>query len=176
MTTIENEIRIQPGERVLLTIRKHWFILLRDTIGILLFGIIPPLFAIFFLGTLGSVETQAVILFVYASSLWLLITWIALSIVWTNYYLDMWVITEHRVIYVEQIRFFVREVRTLPHERMQDVSVRYGNIIETLLDFGALRVQSAGAIQNDIVMRGMPHPHDVRNLMLAQAELLQRNS
>ncbi len=176
MTTIEEEFKIQPGEKVLATIRKHWFILLQNTAGIVIVGIIPPLLTALFMGRVGGLPPATILLFIFLGCIWLLVVWMVLAVAWTNYYLDMWVITENRVIYIEQIRLFVREVRTLPHERMQDVSVRYSNIIETLLDFGTLRVQSAGAIQNDILMHGMPHPHDVRNLMLTQAECLKNNN
>ena len=176
MNSYDNDLQIQPGEHILKKVRKYWFVLFKDAIGIFLVGTIPPVFVGILLTSVHGLSGFAVALFVFGSLVWLLITWMALATVWTNYYLDLWIITEHRVIYIEQVRFFVREVRTLPIEHMQDIEVRYGNIIETLLDFGTLRVQSAGAIQNDIMMRGVPHPHDVRNIMLVQADALKNNS
>ena len=172
MNSYDNDLQIQPGEHILKKVRKYWFVLFKDAIGIFLVGTIPPVFVGILLTLVHGLSGPAVALFVFGSLVWLLITWMALATVWTNYFLDLWIITEHRVIYIEQVRFFVREIRTLPIERMQDIDVRYNNILETLLDFGTLRVQSAGAIPNDIMMPGVPHPHEVRNIMFRQADAL----
>ena len=168
LKTLSEEFSLQPDERILIHVRKHWFVLLQQTIGIILLSLIGPVLIIILFGSLFGITTAATEIVAFALALWFLIAWIGLAVEWTDYFLDMWIITNRRVIYVEQVRLFEREVRTLPLDRMQDVSVRYGNFIETILDFGTLRVQSAGAIQNDIVMHGTPHPNDVRRLMLSE--------
>lgn len=168
MKTLSEEFSLQSDEKILLHVHKHWFVLLQQTIGVIFLALIGPVILLFLIGSLTGVNAHTVEFFTLALSLWLLIAWMGLANEWTDYYLDMWIITNRRVIYIEQVRLFVREVRTLPLDRMQDVSVRYGNFIETLLDFGTLRVQSAGAIQNDIVMYGTPHPNDIRRMMLEE--------
>lgn len=164
------EFQIQLDEKILMQIRKHWFVLLLQSIGVIILAILPLIIGIFVLATLPAISSTAAALFTFFASLWLLISWIGLAIIWTNYYLDMWIVTDRRIVYVEQISFFVREVTTLSLERIQDATVRYGGIIETLLDFGTLRVQSAGAVENEVVMHGVPHPNDVKRFVLAQVD------
>lgn len=164
------EFQIQLDEKILMQIRKHWFVLLLQSFGLIILAITPLMVGVFALATLHSVSSSAAAIFTFFASLWLLISWIGFAIIWTNYYLDMWIVTDRRIVYVEQISFFVREVTTLSLERVQDATVRYGGIIETLLDFGTLRVQSAGAIENEVVMHGVPHPNDVKRFVLAQVD------
>jgi hypothetical protein len=166
--TLSQEFSLQADEHILKYVHKHWFVLVRQIFATLLLAFIAPLLLLMLAGPMITVTALTIEIIVFIFALWFMIAWIALANEWTDYFLDMWIITNRRVIYIEQVRLFVREVRTLPLDRMQDVSVRYGNFLETILDFGTLRVQSAGAIQNDIVMYGTPHPNEIRRLMLQE--------
>lgn len=157
---------IQPDEQVLLQVRKHWFMFARDAGGVLLVGIFLPLIMSIALGMVGEVSNTVAALFIFFIAAWLLAIWISIAILWTNHYLDMWVITDHRIIHVEQKHLFVREAVTLSLERVQDARVLYNGFIETVLDFGTIHVQSAGADQNEIFMHGMPTPNDVKRIIL----------
>lgn len=161
---------IQSDEQVLLTIRKHWFMLLRDAIGVVTVGMLLPVLGSFLIAAMGPVSNTAAALFIFVYATWFLLVWVALAVIWTNHFLDMWVITDHRIVHVEQMRLFVREVTTLPLERVQDATLRYDGFIETMLDFGTIHVQSAGADQSEVVMHGMPHPNDVKRMILAQVD------
>ncbi|MEK7628045.1 MAG: PH domain-containing protein [Patescibacteria group bacterium] len=165
---------IHPDERILAKVRKHWFVLVENLFGLTLAGILPFIVAGFLAGALGTNPLIGALV-LFFGSLWLLIAWMMMAVAWTNHYLDMWVITERRVVYVEQVRFFVREVTTLPLERIQDATVRYGNFIETVLDFGTLRVQSAGASENDVLMHDIPRPEEVKRFVLTQADRFAKN-
>lgn len=165
-----NEFQIQDNEQILLMIRKHWFVFLQHGVGVLLAGLLPVIVGSFAIASLTIVTPLVSSLFLFFVSTWLLICWIGIAAVWTRHYLDLWVITDRRIVYAEQVRLFVREVTTLPLERVQDATVRYDNIIETLLDFGTLRVQSAGAVENEIVMHGIPNPNEVKRFILGEVD------
>ena len=158
---------IQHDEQVLLTLRKHWFMLVRDAIGVIFVGMLLPVLGSLALSVMDPVSNTVAALFIFVFTAWFLLVWIALAIIWTNHYLDMWVITDRRIVHVEQVRLFVREVTTLPLERVQDATLRYNGFIETMLDFGTIHVQSAGAGADEVVMHGMPHPNDVKRMILA---------
>lgn len=164
---------IQHDEKVLLTLRKHWVMLLRDGIGIVAVGMLLPVLASLALAAMDPmdpVSNTVAALFIFVCSTWFLLVWTALAIVWTNHFLDMWVITDRRIVHVEQVRLFVRDVTTLPLERVQDATIRYNGFIQTVLDFGTIHVQSAGADENEIIMHGMPHPNDVKRMILDQVD------
>lgn len=157
---------ILPDEQVLITLHKHWFMLVRDAGGIVLIGACVPVIGSVLLGGLGVVSNHTAILFVFGMAAWLLLVWMMLAIKWTNHYLDMWVVTDRRIVHVEQIRLFAREVNTVSLERVQDATVLYSGFLETVLDFGTIHIQSAGADMHEMFMHGMPQPNDIKQLML----------
>jgi hypothetical protein len=165
-----DKFHIQHDEKVLIKIRKHWFVLFRQEFGVAVFALLPLVFSGFAMGSLDVVPNNVAALFLFFISTWLLLSWIGLAIIWTNHYLDMWIITDQRIVYVEQVRLFVRETKTLTLSRVQDATVRYNGFIETILDFGTMRVQTAGAMENDILMHGVPHPNDIKHFTLAQVD------
>jgi len=162
----------QDDEVTLIQTKKHWFVFVRAAAATLLIGIIPVVaigyaatFGLF--GGLGETATAAIL---YASSLWIIGTFMVLATVWTNYYLDTWIVTDRRIVYIEQISLFHREVATLRMERVQDVTVSVQGVLETLLGFGTLQVQTAGAVAEYTVIKGVPRPEDIRNAILKQVD------
>jgi uncharacterized membrane protein YdbT with pleckstrin-like domain len=161
-------IKIEEGEQVIHTIRKHWIMLLRDSIGTAVLGIMPLfLFGIIsFSGFFPSVHADGYAAFGVA--LWILLIWITLAIIWTNYYLDMWILTNRRMFVIEQVGLFDRRVSTWNLERVQQITVRHENILETFLGYGTLTVETAGHSDHDVSVRGIPRPEEVRTHILHQ--------
>ena len=85
--------------------------------------------------------------------------------VWTHYYLDLWVISDRRIIVIDQRGFFNRKVSSFRLERMQDIKVTITGIIATLLNFGTIRAQTAGANESNFASGGMPDPRGVQALI-----------
>jgi uncharacterized membrane protein YdbT with pleckstrin-like domain len=163
---------VQSDEKILSKIRKHWFILFRDGIGILLGGFLPPVILIW-LSAAGVFPASALAppaVWTFVGAMWFLIIWMSLATIWTNYYLDAWIVTDKRIIYIEQVALFNRKVATLRMERVQDVTVEAYGVLETLLRFGTLRIQTAGATGEFTVIKGIPHPEKVRNRILDQVD------
>jgi len=163
---------VQPDETILIKLRKHWFLLLRENIGILFAGVLPivvlAIISTFDSFSLSQIAPPAV--WTFSVSLWLLIVWMSLASVWTNYFLDTWIVTDRRIIYIEQVALFRRKVVTLRIERIQDVTDEMHGVIETLLGFGTLRIQTAGPTGEYTVIEGIPHPDKVRNRILDQVD------
>ncbi len=164
-----HSLEMQPDEHILIMVRKHWFLLLRDTLGTAVAGIIPLIGAFLFIGIAPLLEQYALVI-IFAAALWLMLTWIALATLWTHYYLDMWIVTNKRIIFIEQVRLFSREITTLRIERIQDATVTFKNFIETMLNFGTLRIQSAGAVIDDLEVYGIPQPEQVKHLVLQEVD------
>lgn len=162
-------IHIEEGERILLTVRKHWIILLRDSIGTMAVGIMPYVL-------LGAVSMSGLVpvfelaneYAVFAAALWSLLVWITLSIIWTNYYLDIWILTDRRIFVIEQIGLFDRRVATWGLERIQHITVEHQNFIETLFGYGTLSIETAGRSEHDLSANGIPRPEVLRTKVLHQ--------
>lgn len=165
-----NEIRLIPDEHVVLKLHKHWLILVRDTTSTLLLSFVPPIFlAIVQVAAPQYADFPGYLAFMsFATTLWLLLVFLALAVLWTDYYLDLWIVTNKRIISVDQISLFNRTVTTLAHEKIQEITVKEENIVQALFRFGTLDIETASPTDGDATMEGIPHPETVRKIILEQ--------
>jgi hypothetical protein len=84
---------------------------------------------------------------------------------WTHYYLDLWIITDRRIIVVDQIHFFNRNVSMFRLERLQDIEFKINGVIPTLLNFGTVQAQTAGAHESNFKTTGLPDPRGLQALI-----------
>jgi len=161
------EFNIGPDERIIFKLRKHWFVLLRFKAGVFVMGILPPII----FGFLASTKilpdfllAPAVATFIV--TFWLIVATMALAAVWTDYFLDVWIVTDKRIVNINQIGFFNREITTTRMERIQDATTKQRGLLETLLNFGSIRIQTASEDASDTLIEGIPHPTDVRRAIM----------
>lgn len=91
-----------------------------------------------------------------------------LFIDWTKYYLDVWYVTEKRIIIVDQRKLFDRQMSNIRFDRMQDVSLNVQGVIATFLDFGNIKVQTASEDNTEFIMNTVRHPEEVRRIIFSQ--------
>jgi uncharacterized membrane protein YdbT with pleckstrin-like domain len=89
--------------------------------------------------------------------------------VWTNYYLDVWTVTNKRLITVDQRGLFNRETGSFRLERLQDVNVSVRGILATLIGYGDLQAETASE-DRDFVARGIPDPQELKALILKASD------
>ena len=152
----------RPEEKVLVFRYSHWFTLFSKLLSFFVLALLP--FALYFLvgGYLAYLSLQSVYWFLIAVyfSFW----WLGLAYAVTMYFLNMWIVTDHRVLASEQHYFFNRTLAEMGFARIQDTSVRITGMIPTFLDFGDLEIQSAGAVPK-LIFRQVPRPHQIRELV-----------
>lgn len=157
-------IKLNDNERALYEVRKHPYVMIASAAALALAALIPLAFLLA-LGTVGTLSAELIrnatplALFLY--SLWLLGLWAFLFIEWTDYYLDVWIVTERRIVDVEQLGLFHREVISLEYDDIQDITVETRGIFQSLFGFGDLHVQTAGA-KREIVLRNARDPEAAR--------------
>lgn len=171
-----DRITLAPGEKILLKIRRHWIMLLRDTVGTVFTGILPFLLVpfIFSAEVLPFTLTIPMAYLTFLSALWLLLVWTALAALWTNYYLDLWIVTDHRVLSLDQIGLFNRRVTTWSMEHIQEVSTLVENPVQALLGYGTIEIETAGPDDPHARIPGIPHPERVRNVITEHAGHLRK--
>jgi hypothetical protein len=133
-------IAFDPGEKPRLIIRKHWIIFVRDIGVTFILAVLP--FAIWqTCSALALIPDSALIaaLAQYLGTLWLLVAWIAVFVFWTEYYLDVWVITDRRIFNLQQIGLFHREAHSCELEDVQEVVVKTDNFLQTLFHYGTVQ-------------------------------------
>ena len=157
-------IEFDKNEHVIFEVRKHWFPFVIRASILMLVGIVP-LFAIVFFKAApfeiifagGSI--LPLVTFFYAFLV--LILWLVGFIFWTNHYLDIWVITNQKLIDIEQYSLFKREISILHLDKIQDITSEIDGLVPTLMKYGDLHVQTAGQ-QREFVIRGIANPNKVR--------------
>lgn len=164
------EFELEPGEHVVREARKHWFLFASGLLPYAILMIIP--FALPNLLMLSPAFAKYAALFDYSSSLvrallgaWLLIIWTGAWGAFTRYFLDVWVLTNKRLVDIDQKGYFSRQVSSLLLSRVQDVTITVNGVVPSLLGIGHINVQSAGATE-EFTMRGIPHPEQMRDLIL----------
>lgn len=77
------------------------------------------------------------------------------------YYLDVWLVTDDRVIDVDQKTLFSRTISELDLASIQDVTTDIKGFFPTLFDYGDVIVKTASDNPN-IIFRSVPHPNKIR--------------
>ena len=156
---------LRENEKVLFEIRRHWYVLAVDSSFVVLLALIP-IIVIASAGYFGFSE-QALFLIFFLSAAWLLILWSVFFIIWTNYYLDVWIITDQRIIDVEQFSLFSRDVSEFRLDRIQDITVEVKGFLPTMLKFGNIHVQTAG-MGNEFHIMQTPEPYKVKDMIMRE--------
>ena len=162
-------IEFQPDERIILKVRKHWPILLKDTSSTIIAGMVPIIFGPILL-SMFQVPPIYTGLVNFGFALWLLVVWMALAVLWTDYYLDLWIVTDRRIMNVDQRGLFDRNVSTWRMERVQEITVKTESFMQSFLNYGSIEIQTAGPSDEYATVRGIPNPEHVRDVIMEQVD------
>lgn len=102
-------------------------------------------------------------------SLYYLFIWLFFFYSFLDYYLDIWIVTNYRIINIEQNGLFDRIISEQKLYRVQDVTSEIKGIIPTFFDYGDVYVQTA-AEKERFIFKQIPHASEVRKKILALAE------
>jgi hypothetical protein len=146
------KFNLNPNEQIVLIVRKHWIAIIGQIIILVLVVLIPiiilvamPMFVSSFPGWQSG---HVIYLYTFAYSILLMISWVTLFFAWTEYHLDTWVVTTHRIFIVEQTSMFYREISSLTLDKIQDLTIDINGFIPTMLKFGDILVETAGETKN----------------------------
>lgn len=161
-------IEIDNNERILRVVRKHWFVLLGDLFLLIVCLIVPIvfLFALHLspLGTLLRWQGSPAMAEGFLMTVWLFIVWMIGWTLWTNYYLDVLIVTNKRIFTIEQDGLFRRISSSFRIDRIQNTTVNQKGVLQTLLDFGTIRLETAGESE-DFVGTFIANPYDIKKFI-----------
>lgn len=166
-------IYLAQDEKILMVVRKHWYALFRHSAILLALALAPAFFYAFY-GKIAVfiVQTDLLPLVNFLFSIYMLSLILYGFIVWADYYLDVWIITNKRLVDIEQRGLFSRTISELPMAKIQNVTIEIPGFIATALRFGNLRVETAS--QSTFVISDAPRLYEAKDLILKQAH--QQNS
>lgn len=156
-------IPLEPGEEIILKVHRHWIFIALQIVVLAFLAVIPS-FVAHLVTQIGVVDFDALSLGARITlwSLWLLVLWALFWQFWTTYYMDVWVVTNRRIIDIDYLRLFDRNISIIHLDRVQDITTHIQGIIQTLLRFGAVRIQSAGTDRAFIIDQ-IAHPETLRD-------------
>jgi uncharacterized membrane protein YdbT with pleckstrin-like domain len=160
-------IALQAGERIVLKARKRWFALFTNALMMAIIAIVPvvlmPGFVIPFFyninaGLVAGITGHDVLFY---SAAWVLFVWVMFVAMWTNYYMDVLVITNQRLIDMEQFILFSREEVSIPLDKIQDITIEIKGVLQTMFKFGRVEIQTAGT-DREAIMEDIKDPEHVK--------------
>lgn len=158
----------EPHEEVLVAFRRHVMAISKKLTGVIFVGCFPGLaFAgvRFFTPWLDDQASLLYVVIVLLLGLFYLYILLALFHAWVVYYLDIWIITNERVIAIDQRGLFNRTVSELRLNRIQDVTSETKGFIPTLFKYGSIRVQTASE-QDMFSFNEVPNPEIIARKLL----------
>lgn len=158
------------NENIILFLRRHWFVFLMRIL-LVVAAVISLIFVYFLFSAINNnfAESEYRNLLLFGESLATLFVWNFFFILWLDYYLDAWIVTNERIINIEQRGFFNRDISELKLTKIQDVTSEIIGIVPTLLDYGNIYVQTAGEKER-FTFNQIPNPNYVKNVIVELQE------
>jgi len=146
------------------TLRRHSVDLLIP-LGWSVLMLVPLIVFLFATNSLGFVSQPEV-----EAGLWLFGGLYVLFVVnffmmqWIFWYMDVWIILPERLIDIQLISLFNRQVSQMNMDQVQDVRVTMQGVLSSIFRFGNITVQSAGKV-GFFELRSIPSARNVADLI-----------
>ncbi len=85
------------------------------------------------------------------------------------YYLDVWIVTNDRIIDVEQLSLFSRTISELELHNIQDVTSDVHGFFPTFLNYGNITVKTS-SINANIIFHDIHRPNKIREDLIRLAD------
>lgn len=156
-----------PGEKVIKVVHRDVFIALKRIIFFILLLAIPIIIIVMLNSLFPSLVeiTWAWPLLLVCASAYLLFVWLLFFFSLLDYFLDVWIITDNRVIDVRQDGFFSRSISEVRLDKIQDISSQTAGFIETFLKFGNVILQTASE-RSAIFFEEINDPENIRDILV----------
>ena len=168
---IKHLFKLKPYEHVEMLLRQHPIFLLRDFV---LFAALAsvPVGVVFVLQVVKPTLLTGPIslpLVAVGGAIYYLAIWLFFFSTVLDYYMDIWVVTNDRIIAVEQEGLFSRTISEMDLWLLQDVTSEIKGITATVFSYGKLSLETAGK-ESRFHFENLHSPNSVRQRILALAE------
>lgn len=162
----------REDEQTIYLLRRHWFAIIPVIIGFIIVLILPfaaYAYIRFQYPEFFSIQSRLA-LFIVGTSLFFLYTWLFLYQNFIDWILDIWIVTNYRIVNIEQKGLFGRTMSELMLYNVQDVTSEINGFIPTMLNYGAVRIQSAGEASR-FDFEDIEHPTVIAKRILELADM-----
>lgn len=165
----------KKDEKVLRFVRRHWIAVFKIVLAFVLLAGIPIGIGLHYWEVIYPWLAKPVFgpLITMMIGTYFLFVWLFAFIEFTDYYLDTWIVTNKRILDIEQRGLFNRTSSELHLTEVQDCTAETKGILQTVLDYGHVHVQTAGE-QNRFKFKLVPRPERLKQFILEVAERHKR--
>ena len=95
------------GEQIIMVVRRHWFNILQNLLSVLIMAALLVASFLYFPFLFPSLSQHSLNgLFLFGETVFAMVIWIIFFLIWIDYYFDVWIVTNRRIINVEQKGLF----------------------------------------------------------------------
>jgi uncharacterized membrane protein YdbT with pleckstrin-like domain len=155
----------KEGEAVLVFLRRHWLTFFPSILIIFVLFLIP-LVAFLAIKLTGLVldDFRPLVILGFSSEILIGLAFFVASFI--DYYLDVSIVTNQRIVDIEQKGLFNRSIAQQELARVQDVKTRKAGIFQTFFDYGDVFIQTAGEAPN-FEFKSVPKPDEAAQKIMA---------
>jgi len=170
-----NSTSSEQQEKVQMVCRRH-IVNLLTPVAWSATMLVPLLIVVILMVTLGYAADPLV-----RTGLWLIGGTYLIFVVsfmmmqWIIWYLDIWVLTDNRLVDTQLISLFNRKISQIPLSQVQDVQVDVQGYLPAIFGFGDVTVQSAGR-EGFFQMKSIKDPRGAAKKILELCETYQSQS
>jgi uncharacterized membrane protein YdbT with pleckstrin-like domain len=161
--TLAQLIRQKIYEHDVFRLRRHPITFLPQILLLLALAAVPVVLYYFFLKNFSGLLTGQITYpaLLILAVIYYLSIWLFFYTNFVDYYLDMWIITNDRLIDIRQEALFSRTIAELDLYKIQDITSEVKGIIPTIFNYGKIYIQTAGE-QERFALINVPDPHNLR--------------
>lgn len=168
---IPDLIKQKPYEKIEYVLRRHpltfvpnvILFLVLMAVPVIVFLLINNLYPDMFLGDIPFV------LGVLLASIFYLSIYLFFYAQFVDYYLDIWIVTNDRIIDTEQKGLFSRSTTELDLYRIQDVTANTEGMFKTLFHYGDVTVSTASN-NTQIIFKDVLNPNEIRERLVRMSD------
>jgi len=166
-----------PHEKIMLVVRRHWFIFVTKlSLNLIILAVPLPLIwygQTYFASLLeGKFIFPLIVVFL---TIYYLALWLVFFLTFIDLYLDVWIITNKRIINIEQHGLFSRTEAEHQLSVIQDISTEVHGIFPTIFNYGNMHIQTAGESQR-VTFKQIPEPYYVKKIISDAIERSQKEN
>lgn len=147
----------RPDEEIVLIRRRHPWVLAKYSLSII--GVILVTIAAFLI---WGASTMSAVFLVLA------VVYIIFSF-WTRWFIynnDIFILTNQRIINIDQRGFFSRRVSEAELDNIQNATYEIKGIIKSFLNFGDIEISTAGPTSS-LTLKNVENPHFVQEKIIS---------
>ncbi|MFA5130033.1 MAG: PH domain-containing protein [Patescibacteria group bacterium] len=158
---------IQSDEEIVYALRRFWFALIPDFIGAFFIFAIPVGTYIYLSNAQPAFfqDPARFAMFLMGASLFFLYGWLFLFQNFADWYLDVWIVTNRRIVNIEQHGLFGRTTSELMLYNVQDVTSDIRGFFATMFSYGNISIQTA-AEKEHFLFENVAHPNEIAKRIL----------